>query len=71
MKAKDLIKWIQDHHAEELEVLIEHRDEGGTYRTAEHLGEYQAPMLCSYSDESFGTVHSIDCSSEKKTAILL
>ena len=40
MKGKDLIKWIQNNNAEDLNVLIEARDSGGSY------GEYLPPEPC-------------------------
>ena len=70
MKGKDLINWIIENHAEDMQVLIEHRDSGGTYRTAEHLGEFQEPMLCSYANESYGVIETIKYN-DVPTAILL
>ena len=71
MKGKELIQWIQDNNADELEVLIEHRDEGGSYHTAEHLGEINLPVKCSFGDELRGTIHTIKYGETEPTAILL
>ena len=66
MTGNDLIKWIQDNNAGDLDVIIEHRDEGGSYRTAERLGEFQMPALCHYSNE-----YEFDVMAKDPNAILL
>lgn len=71
MTGKDLIKWITDHHAEDMEIIIEHRDSGGSYHTAEHLGELTEPRLVRYRDESFGVIYTVLFNNENPTAILL
>ena len=71
MTGKELIKWITDNHAEDMQVLIEHRDSGGTYHTAECLGEFQKPVKCAFANESYGVVNTIIYDCDKPTAILL
>lgn len=71
MTGADLIKWIHDNQAEQLQVLIEHRDEGGSYRSAEHLGEQQEPALCNYGDELYGTIRKFEFNVDDPTAIIL
>ena len=71
MTGKDLIEWIENNKAEDLEVLIEHRDSGGTYRTAERLGEYIEPCLVEFDQEVNGTIYKIIYGSENSTAVLL
>lgn len=71
MTGKELIKWIIDNHAEELQVLIEHRDSGGSYHTAERLGELQKPVKCVFADELYGTIDTIISDCDNPTAILL
>lgn len=66
MTGADLKKWIQDNHAENLEFIIEHRDSGGSYWTAERL---EKPVLCSFSNESYGVINKIDF--DGKTAVML
>lgn len=68
MTGLDLIRWITEHQAENLPVIIEHRDEGGSYHTAEHLKE---PEFCSYSEESFGVIRKLDFRKECRSAIIL
>lgn len=71
MTGADLIKWIHENHAENLEVLVQHRDSGGLYRTAEHVGELFEIALCSFSDESYGVINTVDFKSSKATAMIL
>ena len=71
MTGKELIQWIIKNHAEDMEILIEHRDGGGTYHTAERLGEFQKPMLCSYNDEMYGITDTLIFDYDKPKAILL
>ena len=71
MTGKELIQWIIKNHAEDMKVLIEHRDSGGTYNTAEHLGEFQEPMLCSYKNEMYGIIDTLIFDYDKPKAILL
>lgn len=59
MTGLDLIKWIIKHDAEDKVVLVEHRDEGGSYHSAERLGEYCDPELCEFRNESWGVVRDI------------
>lgn len=59
MTGQELIDWIIANHAEDLPVLIEHRDSGGTYWTAEQLGEFQEPKLVQFSDENQGTIYTL------------
>ena len=68
MTGRELIEWIQTHHAEDLIVLVEHRDEGGTYGTAERLTE---PNLCRFSDELYGTISNIECDTTAPSAFIL
>lgn len=71
MTGKDLIKWIHDNNAEDLEIIVEHRDSGGSYHTAEHLGELGDIYLVSFSDESYGVINTIKYNPDKPTAVLL
>lgn len=68
MTGKDLINWIIEHHAEEKEIIIEHRDSGGSYYTAERL---EKPSLCKFKDEEWGIINTIFYNSEDSTAIIL
>ena len=68
MTGADLIKWITEHHAEDLPVIIEHRDDGGSYHTAEHLKE---PEFCSFTDESYGVIRQLDFREGCRSAIIL
>lgn len=71
MTGRELIKWIQDNHAEDLSVLIEHRDSGGTYYTAERLGKFRDPSLVDFKDEMYGIIYTVGFASDNPTAILL
>lgn len=71
MTDRELIKWIQDNHAEDLSVLIEHRDSGGSYCTAERLGEFHDPSLVDFKNEMYGIIHTVGFVSDNPTAILL
>jgi hypothetical protein len=57
MTGAELIKWLQDNHAEDKEIIIEHRDSGGSYWTAEHL---EKPQFVKFADESlWGVIENI------------
>lgn len=71
MTGKELIQWIIENHAEDKIVVIEHRDEGGTYHSAERLGEFTNPMLAETKDETFGIVRTILYDSKTPNAIVL
>lgn len=71
MTGNELIQWIVDNKAQDMEILIEHRDSGGTYRTAEHLGEYGGPKLVLYRDESYGTIYTIIWETQSPNAVIL
>lgn len=71
MTGRELIKWIQDNHAEDLSVLIEHRDSGGSYCTAERLGEFRDPSLVDFKDEMYGIIYTVGFDPDNPTAILL
>ena len=59
MTGAELIKWLQDNHAEDKEIIIEHRDSGGSYWTAEHL---KKPQFVKFADESlWGVIENIVC----------
>lgn len=71
MTGRELIQWIQDNHAENLIVLVEHRDSGGSYHTAERIGEYQEPALCDFRDELYGQINTLVFNTNNPTAIVL
>lgn len=56
MTGAELIKWLQDNHAEDKEIIIEHRDSGGSYWTAERL---EKPQFVEFADESWGVIENI------------
>ena len=58
MTGTELIKWLQDNHAEDKEIIIEHRDSGGTYWTAERL---EKPQFVKFADESWSVIENIVC----------
>lgn len=60
MTGLELIKWIIKNDAEDKEIIIEHRDEGGSYRTAERLGEFSEPMLVMFSEEERGVIRKLE-----------
>ena len=60
MTGLDLIKWIIKNDAEDKTVIIEHRDSGGSYRTAERLGEFSEIAFVQFSDESYGVIHKLE-----------
>ena len=60
MTGLELIKWIIKHDAENKEIIIEHRDEGGSYHTAERLGEFSEPMLVMFSEEERGVIRKLE-----------
>lgn len=60
MTGLELIKWIIKNDAEDKEIIIEHRDEGGSYRTAERLGEFSEPMLVMFSEEERGVICKLE-----------
>lgn len=60
MTGLELIKWIIKHDAEDKEIIIEHRDEGGSYGTAERLGEFSEPTLVMFSDELYGCIRKLE-----------
>ena len=68
MTGRELTDWIKENNAEDLEIIIAHRDSGGTYYTAEHLDK---PLFCRYSDESFGVINKIDYGTSNPNAISL
>ena len=68
MTGRELINWIIKNHAEEKEILIEHRDEGGSYHTAERL---EKPSFCTFSDEEWGVINTIIYNCKEPTAIIL
>lgn len=71
LTGKELIEWIHANHAEDLQVLVEHRDGGGSYHTAERVGEFQEVALCEFADESYGEIRTIKRQTETPTAIIL
>lgn len=60
MTGLKLIKWIIKNDAEDKEIIIEHRDSGGSYRTAERLGEFSDPMLVMFSEEEYGVIRKLE-----------
>lgn len=60
MTGLELIKWIIKNDAEDKEIIIEHRDSGGSYRTAERLGEFSDPMLVMFSEEERGVIRKLE-----------
>jgi len=60
MTGLELIKWIIKHDAEDKEIIIEHRDSGGSYRTAERLGEFSDPAFVMFSDEGYGVISKLE-----------
>lgn len=56
MTGAELIKWLQDNHAEDKEIIIGHRDSGGSYWTAEHLENLQ---FVEFADKSWGVIENI------------
>ena len=48
MTGRELIKWIQDTHAEDKQVIVQYRDAGGTYYGGEVM---EMPMLAYYHDD--------------------
>ena len=62
MTGKDLTQWIKDNNAEDLQIIIEQRDSGGTYHTAERIGEHSEPRLVDFKDnkdEIICTIYTI------------
>lgn len=59
MTGRELIEWIVKNNAEDKEVIIEHRDSGGSYRTAERLGEFSEPTLVKFSEGSDGVISKL------------
>lgn len=68
MTGQELIDWIREHNAGDLEMIVEHRDSGGTYYTAERL---EGPQLVRMQDELYGVIYSIEADKEKPNAVLL
>ena len=68
MTGQDLINWIKEHNARNLIVIVEHRDSGGTYHTAEEL---ESPSLCLATNESYGVINKLDFNSEHPNRICL
>lgn len=60
MTGQELIDWIKNNKAEDKIVIIEHRDSGGSYRTAERLGEFSEPALVMFSDELYGEISKLE-----------
>lgn len=60
MTGLDLIKWIISNKAEDKIIIIEHRDSGGSYHTAERLGEFSEPALVMFSEEKYGIISKIE-----------
>jgi len=71
MTGKELIKWIKENHAENKEVIVEHRDSGGTYGTAEYLDERYRPVLVECGDSLNDVIYTIKFKTNKANAILL
>ena len=59
MTGRELIEWIEKNKAEDKEVIIQHRDSGGFYGTAEHAGEFLKPKLIKFSNELYGVIAEI------------
>lgn len=68
MTGNELINWIKENKAEDLLVIIEHRDSGGSYHTGEQLED---PALCRFSDENYGVINRIVFGDENPNAICL
>lgn len=68
MKGQDLINWIKENNAENFMVIVEHRDSGGTYNTAENL---ESPCLCLATNEFNGVINNLDFNSEHPNRICL
>ena len=68
MTGQDLINWIKENKAENLEVIIEHRDSGGTYHTAERLIK---PVFCTASNENFDVINNLDFQTKMPNSICL
>ncbi len=49
MTGRELIKWIQDNHAEDKKVIVQYRDAGGAYYGGEVM---EMPMLAYYHDDN-------------------
>ena len=60
MTGLELIRWIINNKAEDKIVIIEHRDSGGSYHTAERLGEFSEPALVMFSEEEHGIISTIE-----------
>ena len=60
MTGRELIEWIVKNNAEDKEIIIEHRDSGGSYGTAERLGEFSKPALVAFSEELYGVISKLE-----------
>ena len=59
MKGKDLISWIIEHHAEDMPVVVQYRDGGGSYPGGELLGSMASdcfPCLACVKFDSAGYI---------------
>ncbi len=66
MKGKELIKWIQDNHAEELKIVVQYRDGGGSY----YGGDNAEPCLAMVGEE-VGGEYDIVYNTEMHNAVVL
>ncbi len=57
MKGKELIKWIQKNHAEDLDCIVQYRDSGGNYSGGEIL---DPPALATYKRDKEGNPYNVD-----------
>lgn len=69
MTGAELIKWIQAAHAENMEVYIQHANDG---QTLPKVNKAECPMLCSLRrDSSTGIIRKVDCNSKRPTEIII
>ena len=68
MTGRELIKWLQDNNAEDKEIIVEHRDSGGTYWTAERL---ETPRLVQFGNEAWGIIDIIRYGVDDPNGVML
>ena len=69
MTGAELIKWIEDNHAEDMLMVIQYRDSGGAYEGCEDV----CPIFAKVSGTGIANVYSysIDYNVEKPNAVSL
>lgn len=59
MTGKELIEWIQEHKAEDMDCVVQYRDSGGSYYGGELV---EPPQFATYKRDPDGHPYDVDIS---------